>query len=104
MGFLKKLTRLFRSRAAIQQLPAGSLTMGRDGQIITSTVSSAYPKALLGEIGRDVLALFREARTAQLPLAEVSIHFGSLHVTARELRGGTIIFLQPQSALSQPPT
>jgi hypothetical protein len=104
MGFLKKINRLFRSRAAIQQLPMGSLTVNRDGQVITSTVSSAYPKELLGEIGRGVLALFREARVAQLPLAEVSIHFGSLHVTARELRGGTIIFLQPQSALSQPLT
>ena len=105
MGFLKKLTRLFRSNAAIQQLPTGSLTMGRDGQIITSTVSSAYPRELLDEIGRDVLALFREARAAQLPLAEVNVHFrSSLLITARELRGGTIIFLQPQSALSQPPT
>jgi hypothetical protein len=104
MGFLKKFARLFRSRAAIRQLPVGSLTMNRDGQVITSTVSSMYPKSLLDEIGRAVLALFGEARAAQLPLAEVNIHFGSLLVTARELRGGTIIFLQPQSALSQPPT
>jgi hypothetical protein len=104
MGYLKKIARLFRSRPAIRQLPAGSLTVNRDGQIITSTVSSAYPKELLGEIGGGILALFREARAAELPLGEVSIHFGSMHVTARELRGGTIIFLQPQSALSQPPT
>jgi hypothetical protein len=104
MGFLKQIARLFRSRAAIRQLPAGSLTMNRDGLVITSTVSSTYPKELLDDIGRAVLALFREARSAQLPLGEVSIHFGSLRVTARELRGGTIIFLQPQSALSPPPT
>jgi hypothetical protein len=104
MGILKKITRLFRSTAAIRQLPAGSLTVDRDGRVITSTVSSAYPKELLNEIGRAVLALFREARMAQVPLAEVSVHFGSLLVTARELRGGTLIFLQPQSALSQPPT
>jgi hypothetical protein len=104
MGFLKKINRLFRSRAAIRQLPAGSLTVNRDGQVVTSTVSSSYPRALLDEIGRAVMALFQEARSAQLPLGEVSIHFGSLLVTARELRGGMIIFLQPQSALSQPPT
>lgn len=104
MGFLKKINRLFRSRAAIRQLPVGSLTVNRDGQIITSTVSSTYPKELLGEIGRCVLALFREAREAQLPLGEVNLHFGSLLVTARELRGGTLIFLQPQSTLLQPPT
>jgi hypothetical protein len=100
MGFLKKISRLFRSHAAVRQLPLGSMTVDRDGQVITSTVSSTYPKALLREIGRDVLALFREARAAQLPLAEVSIHFGSLRITARELRGGAIIFLFPQNALS----
>ena len=104
MGFLKKLSRLFRSRAGVQQLPAGSVTVDRDGHVVTSTVSSAYPPALLQEIGRDVLVLFREARAAQMPLAEVSIHFGSLRITARELRGGAIIFLFPQSALSPTPT
>jgi hypothetical protein len=104
MGFLKKISRLFRTRAGIQQLPAGSLTVDRDGRVVTSTVSSTYPKSLLGEIGRDISALFREARAAQMPLAEVNVHFGSLLITARELRGATIIFLQPQSALSQPPT
>jgi hypothetical protein len=100
MGFLKKISRLFRSRAGVRQLPLGSMTVDRDGQIVTSTVSSTYPKALLREIGKDVLVLFREARTAELPLAEVSIHFGSLRITARELRGGAIIFLFPQTALS----
>jgi hypothetical protein len=104
MGLLRKLSRLFRSRAAVQQLPAGSVTVDRDGNIITSTVSSAYPKALLGEIGRDVLRLFRDAREAQMPLAEISIHFASLRITARELRGGAIIFLFPQTALSPMPT
>jgi hypothetical protein len=100
MGFLKKLKKLFRSRAAVHQLPVGSLTVDREGRVVTSTVSSAYPKALLREIGRDVLVLFREAREAQTPLAEVSIHFASLRITARELRGGAIIFLFPQTALS----
>ena len=40
-----------------------------------------------------MLLLFREAREAQMPLAEVSIHFASLRITAREMRGGAIIFL-----------
>ena len=97
MGFLK---RFFRSRAAVQQLPTGSLTVDRNGQVVTTTVSSAYPKALLREIGREVLLLFREARASQMPLAEVSLHYASLRITARELRGGAIIFLFPQAAFS----
>jgi hypothetical protein len=102
MGFIKKL---FGGRAAaVQQLPTGTITVDRDGHIVTSTVSSAFPKKLLHDIGRDVLELLREARVAQMPLAEVSLHFGSLHITARELRGGAIIFLFPQTALMPTPT
>jgi hypothetical protein len=101
MGILRKL---FGGHAAIQQLPAGTVTVDRQGNIVTSTVSSAYPKSLLQGIGGDVLELFSESRAAQMPLAEVSVHFGSLRITARELRGGAIIFLFPQTALTPTPT
>jgi hypothetical protein len=104
MGFINYIKRLFRSRPAVQQLPQGSISVNHDGLIVTSTVSSAYSRTLLGEIGNEVLVLFREARAAQMPLTEVSIHYGSFLVTARELRGGAIIFLLPQSALTQLPT
>ena len=97
MGFIKNI---FGSRAAITQLPSGSITVNRAGQIVTSTVSSAYPVETLQMVGREVLALFKEARTSQMPLAEISLHFASLRITARELRGGAIIFLFPQTALS----
>ena len=97
MGFLK---RFFRSRAAVQQLPTGSLTVDRNGHVVTTTVSSTYSRVLLREIGHEVLVLFHEAREAQMPMAEVSLHFASLRITARELRGGAIIFLLPQAAFS----
>ena len=100
MGFLKKIKRWFRSRAAIQHLPVGSITVDRAGQIVSSTVSSAYPVEVLQAVGKEVLALLHEAHVAQMPLAEVSIHFAVLRITARELRGGAIIFLFPQTALS----
>ena len=97
MGFLKNI---FGSRAAVTQLPSGSITVNRAGKIVSSTVSSAYPADLLRAVGKDVLALLREAHEAQMPLAEISIHFASLRITARELRGGAIIFIFPQTALS----
>ena len=100
MGFLKNL---FRGHASVQQLPAGTITVDRQGNIVTSTVSSSYPKSLLTDIGEEVLLLFREARAAQAPMAEISLQFGSLHITARELRGGAIIFFLPQTALSATP-
>jgi hypothetical protein len=98
MGILKKL--FGGSDACVQQLPAGTVTVDRQGRVVTSTVSSTFPQPLLHAIGRDVLELFREARAGQMALAEVSLHFGSLRITARELRGGAIIFLFPQSAMS----
>jgi hypothetical protein len=97
MGFLKNI---FGSRAAVTPLPSGSIAVNRAGEIVSSTISSAYPANLLHAIVREVLGLLREARAAQMPLAEVSIHFASLRITARELRGGAIIFLFPQTALS----
>jgi hypothetical protein len=100
MGLLKKL---FRRQAAVQELPSGSLTVDRNGNTITSTISSSYPAALLKQISKDVLRIFNEARDAQSPLAEINIHFASLRVTARELRGGAIIFLFPQVAMPQMP-
>ena len=99
MGFLK---RIFKSRAAVQQLPAGSLTVNRDGKVVTSTIGSGYPEGLLREIVRDVMLLFRQARDAQMPLAEFSIHFASLRITAREMRGGAAIFLSPRTVPTLP--
>lgn len=98
MEFLKKI--FSGSPAAVKQLPSGTITVDRAGTIVSSTVTSAYPAELLQTIGREVLALLHEARVAQMPLSEVSVHFASLRVTARELRGGAIIFLFPQTALS----
>jgi len=99
MGLLKKI---FGARANVQELPMGSVTVNARGEVVTTTVSSAYSRSLLSDLAREVLVIFREAREAQLPLAEVSIHFASLRVTARELRGGAIIFLLPQTALMPP--
>ena len=99
MGFL---TKFFRGHAAVQQLPAGSLTVNRDGKVVTSTIASGYPQGLLRDIVRDVLLLFRQAREAQMPLAEFSIHFASLRITAREMRGGAVIFLSPHTLPAAP--
>ena len=84
-----------KPRPALQRLPSGSMTVDREGNIVTSTVSSSYPEDILHEVAEEVLRLFEEARKAQLPLNEFRIHFASLHITAREARGGAIIFLSP---------
>ena len=69
--------------------------MDRDCRIIASTVSSSYPVEILEEVAEEVLRLFQEARKAHLLLTEFRIQYASLHITAREARGGAIIFLSP---------
>lgn len=101
MGFLKLFS---RSGPAVQRLPSGSVTVDRNGNVVASTVSSAYPAELLRDIVHEVLRLFREARTAQIPLNELNIHFASLQITARELRGGAIVFLSPKTGSFKSPS
>jgi len=98
------LSRIFKSAppASLMRLPAGSFTVDREGRIITSTVTQSFPAALLQDIGAQVLATFRSAQTAELPLSELVVHYSSLTLTARELRGGAIVFLSPQT-MSTPP-
>ena len=52
------------------------------------------------EIGRCVLDTFREAQAANLPLAELDIHFSGFKIVARELRGGAIVFLTPRNTIT----
>jgi hypothetical protein len=81
-------------------LPSGSFTLDRSGRVVTATIPSSFPGALVTEIGRHVLTALREAQAAQLPLAELVIYYPALKITARELRGGAIVFLTPQSLAS----
>ena len=77
------------------RLPAGSFTVDKTGRILVSTLSSAFPEKLVTDIATQVQDTFREAQTAQLPLHELVIHFPTLKIVARELRGGALIFLVP---------
>lgn len=64
------------------------------------TLPSSFPSDLVQDIARQVRAAFGEAAAAQLPLAELTIHYPSLKITARELRGGAIVFLSPKAPAS----
>jgi len=95
MGFL---SRLFKpANSGLVHLPAGSFTLNRDGSVMTSTLPQSFPSEHLKAIGEQVLASFRSASKAQIPLSEIVIHYSALKLLARELRGGAIIFLMPHS-------
>ncbi|MBN2507175.1 MAG: hypothetical protein JXQ71_10810 [Verrucomicrobia bacterium] len=82
-------------------LPSGSFTLDRDGRVMSSTLPISFPAAHIRWIGQHVLATFHAAQNAHMPLSEILISFAALRILARELRGGAIIYLMPQS-LNQP--
>lgn len=94
MGFLNIFS---KSAATLTRLPSGCFTADRSGKIITSTLPQSFSTMLAQDIATQVLAAFREAQAAQLPLTELVIHYASLKITAREMRGGAIVFLTPQT-------
>jgi hypothetical protein len=100
MGFLSFLGRHGQHRLA--PIPKGSFTVDRQGRIMSSTLPRAFPKERLPEIGQTILNAFRTAKEANISLTEVLVRFGALKVQAREMRGGAIVFLVPQQALSKP--
>ena len=100
MGFL---SRLFKPKQAILvQLPAGSFTIDKAGAIMTSTLPQAFPSQHLKEIGDHVLTAFRGAERSQMPMTEIIIHYSALKILARELRGGAMVFLMPQTLNHRP--
>lgn len=80
----------------LPRLPSGSFTLDRGGQVIACTLPQSFSPHAIREIGRHVLAAFRSAEAAQAPLGELTADYSSLKLTARELRGGAIVFLSPQ--------
>jgi hypothetical protein len=90
MGFLKLFS---RAAPTLLRLPSGSFTMDREGKVLVRTLPSSYPTELVVEIGEQMIAAFRDATAAQLPLSEIVVNYSSLKITARELRGGVIVFL-----------
>ncbi|MEY4200614.1 MAG: hypothetical protein RLZZ265_2354 [Verrucomicrobiota bacterium] len=79
----------------LDRLPSGSFTVDREGKVLTSTLPRSVPEASVREIGRTVMDAMSSARDANLPLGEFTIHYSGLRITAREQRGGVMIFLAP---------
>lgn len=97
MGLLKVFK---KPSAKLLGLPSGSFTMDRDGELVVRTVPSSFPQALIEQIGQLVLEVFREANAAQIALSQITISYPSFKITARELRGGTMVFLIPKDTLA----
>ena len=96
MGFLNLFSK--PAEAGLVRLPKGSFTVDPTGRILSQTLPQSFPEAHTREIGRVVLAAFKTAKDVNLPMKEIFIHFAGLKLTAKELRGGAMIFLAPLAA------
>lgn len=90
-----------RSATPLLPLPRGSFTVDPEGRVLASTLPQSYPNSFIEGIGREVVAAFQCAQAAQTPLYEIIVRYANLKLTARELRGGAIIFLVPQTLSSK---
>jgi len=100
MGILSKF---FKSSAPeLARIPSGSFTLDAKGNLVSSTVPTWFPPSHLHDIGQNVVAIFRDAQQAQMQLSELIVHYSGLKITARELRGGAIIFLSPKNTAPTP--
>ncbi len=79
----------------MDRLPSGSFTVDRDGNVLTSTLPRSFGEATVREIGKTVMDAMNSAREANLPVAEMIIYYSGLKITAKEQRGGAMIFLAP---------
>lgn len=95
MGVVKK----FRAgKSGPRRLPTGAFTVDSQGNLVSSTVPQWVPPALVLQIGWEVLTVFKGAAAVRLPFSELRVHYEAFRITAREMRGGAIIFLSPKPA------
>jgi hypothetical protein len=94
MGFLTKFNR--GTKPELKRMPAGTFTIDADRRIISSTVPHSVPASQVRDIGQQILAIFEGARHANLQFSELVVQYAAFKITAREMRGGAIIFLSPR--------
>ena len=97
MDFLKYLGKKPKPKMKLARLPGGTFTVDLQGRLLSSTVPQCYSEALLREIGAQVVALFRGAKEARLRWSELILDYSSIRITAREFKGGAIVFLAPRT-------
>jgi hypothetical protein len=96
MGFLDRFSKE-PAKAELKRLPSGTFTVDANCRIVSSTVPRTVPEALIKEIGQQILTVFSGARKANLQFSELIVQYGAFKITAREMRGGAMVFLSPKT-------
>lgn len=97
MGLLNLFT---KPEPSLLRLPSGSFSVDRGGKIVVGTLPYHFPREMAQAIADAVLQTFQEASNAHLPMGEMVVNYPSLKITAREMRGGALIFMMPKTTMS----
>jgi hypothetical protein len=83
-------------KPGLKRLINGSFTVDATGRVVSSTVPGSVSESELRDIGRQILAIFDEGGKLNLGFTELVVQYVSFKITARQMRGGAIIFLSPK--------
>ena len=83
-------------KAALVQPPAGSFMVDAEGQVSSSTLPAAFRSEHVKAIGRNVIAAFRDAKDAKIPLTELTVQYATFKLQARQLPYGALVYLIPK--------
>jgi hypothetical protein len=93
MGFL---TFNKGGKPELKRLASGTFTVDPHGHVVSSTVPASVPDGQIREIGRHILGIFQGAQKVNLQFTELVVQYAAFKITARQMRGGAIIFLSPR--------
>ena len=97
------LTKPNAGKSGLHRLPCGAFTVDTHGNLVSSTVPQWVGESLVLQIGRQILAVFKGASGVRPPFSELRVQYEALRITAREMRGGAIVFLSPGKIQPPPP-
>ena len=101
MGFLDIFSKSKSASTSPLEIPAGTFTVDKDGEVLSSTLPASFPAECVTRITKPILAAFAGAKSAHIPLNEIVISYSALKITAKEMRGGAMVFLSPHGPQRQ---
>ena len=96
MGILKPFHRT-RIPITADHLPSGCFSVHRGGEIATTTLPSWFSQKLTLDIARVAINAIKSAEETGLAVSEIHINYAGVEITAKDLRGGALIFIRPKN-------
>lgn len=77
-------------------IPQGAFTYDSEGRILVGTLPIAWLESFGPALVKAFRRSFASAEEKGFPLHEIALHYGGARITAKDLRGGAIVFVSPK--------